>query len=216
MFHLPGNVVSTKFDGIQAIYPVKDSDFEGTAEAVADRLYISKSDYNDFKSFYDANKKLCTVYLFRYQVSDYMAQEATLFERGKILGIETHEKVDTNAYFFQETVNLDFDIIDVTFSSGETKTVIPVVSNPIDVVPDATPPVYTQSDKEPDWLKWLKIIIAVVLIVVLFIIGWPIIHPLLLVLGQAIAGLIKMPFKALGEALRKRRQEEEDNNGEDG
>ena len=219
MLHRPGDTVSTKFDGIQAIYPVKDSDFEGTADAVADRLYISKSDYNDFKSFYDANKKLCTVYLFRYQVSDYIAQEASLFERGKILGIETHDRVDTNAYFFQETVNLDFDIIDVTFSSGETKTVIPVVSNPIDVVPDATPPVYTQSDKEPDWLKWLKIIIAVALVVVLFIVGWPILKPLLIAIGQAIGELIAMPFKALRGALEKRKrkdEEEENNNGEDG
>ena len=148
-----------------------------------------------------------------------MAQEASLFERGKILGIETHDRVDTNAYFFQETINLDFDIIDVTFSNGETNTVIPVVSDPIDVVPDATPPVYTQSDKEPAWLKWLKIIIAVALVVVLFIVGWPLLKPLLIAIGQAIGGLILMPFKALREALKKRKrkdEEEENNNGEDG
>lgn len=219
MFHRPGDVVSTTFDGIQAIYPVKDSDFEGTADAVADRLYISESDYNDFKAFYDANKSLCTVYLFRYQVSDYMAQEATLFERGSFLGMESHEEVDTNAYFFQETVNLDFDIIDVTFSNGETNTVIPVVSNPIDVVPDATPPVYTQSDKEPDWLKWLKIAIVVILILVLVIVGWPILQPLFTLVGQGIVWFVTTPFKALGKAIKKRKrkkEEEENNNGKDG
>ena len=127
--------------------------------------------------------------------------------------------MDSNAFFFQQTVNLDFDIIDVTFSNGSVDTVIPVVSNPIDVIPDATPPVYTQSDKEPAWLKWLKIIIAVILVVVLFIVGWPILQPLLLMAGQAIGGLITSPFKALGKALKKRKrkkEEKENNNGENG
>ena len=219
MFHQQGDVVSTKFDGIQAIYPVKDSDLEGTADAVADRLFISESDYEDFMEFYNANKSLCTVYLFRYQVSDYVAQEATLFERSSFLGIKTWDEVDTNAYFFKETVNLDFDIIDVTFSNGTVDTVIPVVSNPIDVVPDATPPVYTQSDKEPDWLKWLKIIIVILFVVVIIILCWPLLQPLFALIGQGIVWLITAPFKALNKAIKKRKkrkQEEQENNGKDG
>ncbi|MBQ8308248.1 MAG: hypothetical protein IJX96_00265 [Clostridia bacterium] len=91
-----------------------------------------------------------------------IGKEATLFSRGSFLWMDTWEQVDTNAYFFQQTVNLDFDIIDVTFSNGTTETVIPVVANPIDVVPDATSPVYTQSDKEPNWWIWVLIIIAFV------------------------------------------------------
>lgn len=218
MFHRPGDVVSTTFDGIQAIYSVKDSDLEGTKEEVADRLFISESDYEDFKSFYDLNKSLCTVYLFRYQVTDYMAQEASFVEKGSLLGASTLEEIDTNAYFFQETVNLDFDIIDVTFSNGETNTVIPVVSNPIDVVPDATPPVYTQSDKEPDWLKWLKIVIVVILFVVLIIVGWPLLQPLFTLIGQGIVWLVTAPFKAIGNAIkkRKRKKEDEEEYGENG
>ena len=58
--------------------------------------------------FYNANKSLCTVYLFRYQVSDYVAQEATLFERSSFLGIKTWDEVDTNAYFFQGNCKLGF------------------------------------------------------------------------------------------------------------
>lgn len=210
LFHRNGSTVTTKFDGIQAIYPVKDSDLEGTAEEVADRLYIAESDYNDFKDFYNANKSLCTVYLFRYQVSDYMAQEATLFERGSFLGLETWEKVDTNAYFFQETINLDFDIIDVTFSNGTVNTVIPVVSDPIDVVPDATPPVYTQSDKTINW--WL-VLLAIILIIVL-IICLPYLLPHI---GRFIVWLVTAPFKAIGQAIenKRKRKEEEQNNEKD-
>lgn len=95
-----------------------------------------------------------------------IAQEATLLKENTGVFGNTFKDVDTNAYFFQQTVNLDFDIIDVTFSNGSVDTVIPVVSNPIDVIPDATPPVYTQSDKKPNW--WL-IIAALILLVVLIL-----------------------------------------------
>ena len=196
LFKTGGSTVTTLFDGIQAIYPVKASDMEGTAEEVANRLYIAKSDYADFQEYYNANKNLCTVYLFRYQVCDYMAQEATLFERGSFLGAKTWDEVDTNAYFFQETVNLDFDIIDVTFSNGSLDTVIPVVSNPIDVVPDATPPVYTQSDKKPNW--WL--IIAALIALVVLIICLPHWLPYI---GKGLLWLITLPFKLIGKLFKK-------------
>ena len=56
---------------------------------------------------------------------------------------------------------------------------IPVVSDPVDVVQDATPPVYTESDVEW-WEKWLdvaKLIISVLILilavyVVYKVIGW--------------------------------------------
>ena len=197
LFHTGGSMQTTTFDGIQAIYPVKESDMEGTAEEVSDRLYIAKSDYTDFKEYYNANKNLCTVYLFRYQVSDYIAQEATLFKKGKFLGMETWEKVDTNAYFFQETVNLDFDIIDVTFSSESVDTVIPVVSNPIDVVPDATPPVHTQSDKES--YAWL-LILGIGLLIVLFI-CFPELLPIVI---KGVIGFIRRLIKGIGKLFQKK------------
>ncbi len=194
LFKTNGSVVSTKFDGIQAIYPVKASDMTGTKKEVADRLYISEGDYEHFNAFYEANKADSTVYLFRYQVSDYVAQEATLFSRGSFLGIETWEKVDTNAYFFQETVNLDFDVIDVTFSKGVSETVIPVVASPIDIIPNATPPVYTQSDAKPDWWIWFLIIVALMVFVVLS----PILSPIIKIVSEVIC----LPFRLLGKFLK--------------
>ena len=79
---------------------------------------------------------------------------------------------------------MDFDIIDVTFSNGRVNTVIPVVSNPIDVVPDAIPPIYTQSDKAPAWLSWMKTAIKVALAVAFVIIFWPIIKALFKAIGK--------------------------------
>lgn len=198
LFRTGGTTVSTKFDGIQAIYPVKPSDVVGTAKEVSDRLYISESDYEEFKAFYDSNKKTSTTYLFRYQVSDYIAQEATLFSRGSFLWMDTWEEVDTNAYFFQQTVNLDFDVIDVTFSNGTEETIIPVVSSPIDVVPDATPPVYTQSDKKPNWWIWAVVILSLILLAIL--------SPVLSTAIKYLIWVVGLPFKAIGKAIRRRKR----------
>lgn len=185
---------ATTFDGIRAIYPVQASDISGTNAEIAKRLYISESDCEEFKKFYTTNKNLATVYLFRYQTSEYIAQEAALLQKTKnLFGTELWEKVDTNAYFFQETVNLDFDIIDVTFSNGETETILPVVSDPIDVLPEATPPVHTTSDEEPTWLKRLKKALAVIFLCVLVFALLPILPTIL--------DILALPFKAIGKWL---------------
>ena len=105
-------------------------------------------------------------------------------------------RIDSNHYFFQETVNLDFDIIDVTFSNGSVDTVIPVVSNPIDVIPDATPPVLTISDKEPNWLL---IIVAIILLIVL-IAFLPQLFPLIL---KGVLWVVLLPFKLIGKLFKK-------------
>lgn len=199
----PHSVTTTVFEDIKAIYAVQESDLDGTAEDVSKRLYISEADYKDFYDYYYANKNLCTVYLFRYQTSDYIAQEATLYQyypNGSIFTTgRGWQRCDTNAYFFQQTVNLDFDIIDVTFSNGREDTVIPVVSKPIDVVPDATSPVYTQSDKDPAWLAFLKTAVKIALLVVFIIIFWPI---------------IKAFFKAIGKLFT--REDKENKNDKTG
>lgn len=154
---------SETFDGIQAIYAVDtENDLQGTDDEVSQRLYVSAGDVQDLKEFCNAPENAdCTVYLFRYQTTDYIAQEATLFEEGGLYG---WREVDTNAYFFQETVNLDFDIIDVTFSNGEVDTVIPVAMKPIDVVPAATPPVHTTSDVHASWWAYVILVVGEVLI----------------------------------------------------
>jgi hypothetical protein len=128
-------------------------------------------------------------------VSDYIAQEATLFSRGSFLWMDTWEEVDTNAYFFQQTVNLDFDIIDITFSNGAEETIIPIVSSPIDVIHDATPPVYTQSDKEPNWWIWAVVILSLVLLVIL--------APMLSSIFKILIWLIGLPFKGIGKLIRR-------------
>lgn len=90
--------------------------------------------------------------------------------------------------FFQETVNLDFDIIDLTFVKEDVKTVIPVVMSPIDIVHDATPPVYTKSDKNNLGLIFLLILLLLVIIIL-----WPFLPTIL----KFVWGVITFPFKIL-------------------
>ncbi len=53
-----------------------------------------------------------------------------------------------DGYIAQETVFLDFDVITLNFLDGDKEVVVPVVSSPIDVISDITPPV--------DYESWLK------------------------------------------------------------
>ena len=204
LWNLKGDVSTTVFDGIQAIYPVTKDDLLGTKEEVCKRLYISTADYDGFKKYFDENKETATVYLFRYQVSDYISQEASLYKGS---GAFSFKKVDTNGYFFQETVNLDYDIIDVTFSNGEAETVIPVVMSPIDHIPSATPPIHTTSDVRNNWWKILLSVIALIVIIVLLLKFAP-----WLIYG--IGKVIAMPFKALSKACKsgkeRRREKREE------
>ena len=209
-----GDVSTTTFNDIPAIYAVKASDMSGTTSEICKRLYIAESDYLDFKLFYESNKADSTIYLFRYQQSEYLAMEAASWKTDKgsfwegdgIIPTYKPDRIDTNNYFFQETVNLDFDIIDVTFSSDETETVIPVVSSPIDVIHDPTPPVLTISDNE---IAWWKILVVVILALALLIILSPVLSPII----KLLVWLVCLPFKALGKFFkwlwRKRKRDED-------
>ena len=193
-----GITYPSTFDGIKAIYEVTDADFKDDEKATCDGLFLAEQDYTEFKEFYDANKAENVIYLFRYQVTDYIASEAKHFVPETGLGekIGAWNSADTNAYFMQETVNLDFDIIDVTCTKDNVETVLPVVSSPIDNIPDGTPPVHTTSDKSLSWWQILLAVLALILVVWLLLKFAP-------VLVFAVGKVIALPFKAVGAASKK-------------
>ena len=182
------------FDGIQAIYAIDtENDLKGTYDEISQRLYVSAGDVLDLKDFCsDPENADCTIYLFRYQTTDYIAQEATLFKKGGLYG---WTEQDTNAYFFQETVNLDFDIIDVTFSNGEVDTVIPVAMKPVDVVPEATPPAITTTDEPEEWWQIVLMVLALIVLLVVLM-------PVLPYIVKGIIWLVALPFKVLGAVIK--------------
>ena len=192
---------SAAFDGIKAIYEVQEGDFVIRddvldTEETADNLYIAPEDAEVFKAFYDENKADSVVYLFRYQVSDYISAEASLFEPDDFIG-NSWSRTDTNAYFMQETVNLDFDIIDVTFAKDNVDTVIPVVSDPINNIPDGTPPVYTETDENFDWKTLLGIILGAILLIVFL----PLVATLVPYLIKGIVWILLLPVKGVAAII---------------
>ena len=208
-----GITYPSTFDGIKAIYEVTDADVKDDEKATCDGLFIAERDYAEFKEFYDANKAENVVYLFRYQVTDFISSEATHFVPESGLGekIGAWNSEDTNAYFMQETVNLDFDIIDVTCTKDNVETVLPVVSSPIDNIPDGTPPVHTTSDKSLSWWQILLAVLALILVIWLLLKFAP-------VLVFAVGKVIALPFKAVGAANKKtkeRRKEKKEKERED-
>lgn len=191
------------FDGIKAIYEVSDNDFRLSDSENAENLYINSSDYSSFKSFYETNKGDKTIYLFRYKVYDYFEEEVSKLsiEYDWLFGYPNDYSVDhTNAYFFSQTVNLNFDIIDLTFTKNDVDTVIPVVMQPQDFVADATPPVNVTSDVDDIW-EFLKIILGgLALILIIQILG-PFISPIISALLSVIWKCIKIVFSAILSVL---------------
>lgn len=198
------------YNGIEGIREITKEDFESdNADLICQKLYIDRSDYDDFKNFFNiATLSNETVFLLRYQVSDYISEEASTI---KCYGRNVQ---DTNSYFFKETVNLDFDIIDITCCKDGVNTVIACVMSPIDIVHDATKPVYTKSDRTP-WWAWVIIALVafVVILVVLCVIFPRIITPVLSALKTILKGilwLICLPFRGLAALFRtisKRRKQ---------
>lgn len=168
---------------VEAIHEVTDDDILNDKKLTCEKLYISVSDYDEFINYYNSNKAENYVYLIRLGVTDYTSIEASQYEyTTNLFKTEYEKKLDTNAYFFKETALLDFDVIDVTFDNGKIKTVIPCVSDPTDIFPDATPPVNTNSDKDglnflsrfwaalcrgEWWAVLITVIIAVIVIVLI-------------------------------------------------
>ena len=142
-------------------------------------------------------------------MTDFISAEATHFVPESGLGekIGAWNTEDTNAYFMQETVNLDFDIIDVTCTKDNVETVLPVVSSPIDNIPDGTPPVHTTSDARLAWWQILLAVLALILVVWLLLKFAP-------VLVFAVGKVIALPFKAVGAAGKKVKEKRIKDRGE--
>ena len=136
---------------MSAIQDVTYEDMENAASksAFCDAFYVAESDYDELYSYVKTAKAQDeTVYLFRYYQSEYFAVELSegVWETGwytETVGDITrpaygrhYEGKDTNAYLCQMWVQLDFDIIDLTFTKDGVDTVIPVVMSPMDIAAD--------------------------------------------------------------------------------
>ena len=202
-----GSVTDRKSYTMSAIQKVTKDDISAYSDKslFCDKYYIAESDYSDFTDYVKnaANKKE-TVYLFRYYQSEYVSNEATEYKRKTewyLIGgnFGAYDVLDTNAYFAQTWVQLDFDIIDLTFTRDNVETVIPVIMSPMDIVPDLNPPVSTVKDGGLKWWQILLGIIALIFIIWLLLKFAPII---VFAVGKAVT----TPFKAIGAVFKKSKE----------
>lgn len=192
------DIINSDFNDIECVYQVNSNDLLLSKSAMCQKLYIDESDYDDFVNFYNLKDKIepSTVFLFRFDVSDYTSQKATLLEQDwKNSDKVTWNIVDDNAYFFQETAYLDFDIIDITLSNGQFDTVIPVVSSPLDIVSGSTPPLDKYLNETSSWV--IIIIIVLVFIVVIFIVVLLDKVGLLPIVGKGFVFILSLPIRGI-------------------
>ena len=154
--------ITKEYDGIKAIEEV-DYDEIRTADAslISQELYINPDDVATFKDYckaaHDTDK---TVYIFRFSVTDYYATRMSN-RAADVAGAEDC------GYAAQMTVFLNFKIIELTFYDDGNYTVIPVVSDPIDIIPGVTPPLPEAEDT--DWGEVIARILLYFMLVIIVI-----------------------------------------------
>lgn len=185
-----------------------DMDNALSEKQFCDEYFVAESDYDELYSYVKTAKARDeTVYLFRYYQSEYFAVELSegVYETGfytQIVGDMSmpmygrhYEHKDTNAYLCQMWVQLDFDIIDLTFTKSNVDTIIPVIMSPMDIAADGTPPLITNKDG----LAWWQILLAVLALILVIWLLFKFAPIIVLAVGKVIA----LPFKAIGAAGRK-------------
>ena len=179
---------------VAPIQILKASDLTGTNAEIAERLLVNvndvdaiKAEYNNAVTVSGTNDEEKVVVLFRFATSDYYSEAVDIIEpNAGFLWSDKH--YEGEAYIAQESVFFDFDIIQLTFNKDGEYTVIPVVSSPIDIVNDITPPV-----NMPDEVDWWKIALALILVVLLLVL----LAPVLPYIIQGIGWVVMLPVKAV-------------------
>lgn len=128
---------------------IASGDLDGTAHEAAERLLVNEAEIKMLRNKV-ANIGEDKLVLFRFATTDYYSENAVVCKSDIVT--EHHQN---EAYIAQESVFLNFDVIQLTFKRGEEVKVIPVVSNPIDVISPITPkPVYTNG---LPWWIWCTV-----------------------------------------------------------
>ena len=190
-FFLSGKNTTQDYENISPIYQVKAEDLTYGDDYIEDSLYINESDIEDFKAFHQAETaKDRSVVLFRFAVTDYYSQDCYGYQKNT----ENPNRVNSLGkigYAAQETVFLDFDIIQLTFNKEGLYTVIPVVASPLDVIADITVPVVGDGDWFTSLLSKIGYVLLIILAIVLIIAFFPQIITLVV---KLIIWIVKLPF----------------------
>ena len=142
-------------ESIVAIDPiaiVDEADLTLGKASLCEKYLINESDYDDFIAYANANKSGSKIVLFRYRVSDYESQSLYVLEDRLY-----NKNFDDTSYMFRQSIDLDFDIISLTFNKDGNYTVIAAVSDPINVIAPGDPPAdYDDNGWVPKVKSWFE------------------------------------------------------------
>lgn len=207
-------------EALPAVFPT------GSDSQLAEQLFVNVADISKLRSFHTAatvNDE--TVFLFRFAVTDYKCDWLTLYDDKNTawfeiltLGlVQERRQFEGEIYRAQQTVFLDFDIIQLTFNGERGYYAIPVVSDPTDIIADITPPSVDppQQWQLPAWLTLLLALIVGVLLLLILAPFLPTIFSVLMWLIKALFTLITLPFRILKQIIednkkRKKRGENDE------
>ena len=195
-----GDIPEEESRTVAPIEIIEEDDLNGSSEEISERLLINPGDVQSLRDYYDeavtvdpsvpADEEKVVV-LFHFATTDYYSAPVEIWELGTgFLGGDT--KISGQAYRAWESVFFDFDVIQLTFNDDGEYYVIPAVSDPIDIVNAITPPVDMDDD------NWWKIILAVLGLIILLILLWPILPYII----KAVIWVICLPFKAIAAIVR--------------
>lgn len=204
---------------INAIAEVSASDLDGADTDVAERLYINQNDVAALRVDFEETKKTKDhVILFRYGESNYFSIPTATFcmdtEGMDPLDVDDKlaekylswnmKKGKFDGFISQQTCYLDFDIISLKFKKGTVETEIGAVMTPQNVFSDVTPPLditYHNASGLP-WYAWIIIVVLAVLLIILLILFFPVLKPVLALIGKGIWLVISAPFRFIAWVFR--------------
>lgn len=172
------------------IAPIREVTLDDVAETKSDAdiaaaLYISEEDVPALRlACSQAALTGDSVWLFRFAATDYYTEDVY----SKTLGV-----LFPDGYYAEQTVFLDFDIIELTLSKEGVSTIIPVSIDSRDYVGGVTAPTDIGSD-----LSWVKVVIGLVALIVLILVLW---NPIIKLI-ESFGGLINNTAADVGQLKR--------------
>ena len=179
---------------VAPIQILKESDLNGTDAEIAERLLININDVPALKAEYfnaatvsGVNDEEKAVVLFRFATSDYYSEAVDIIQLDEgFLWSDKH--YEGEAYIAQESVFFDFDIIQLTFNKDGEYAVIPIVSSPIDIINNITPPT-SFTDETSVWKTVLALLLVILLLVLL--------APILPYIIRGMVWIVTLPIKLI-------------------
>ena len=161
---------------IKPIEKIEENTTLTTANNLSNLYMVNNNDADKFKTWAQNSYASGNVpYIFHFAVTDYFSAYGGLFDGENLL-------LKDSVVHATETVFLDYDIIQLTFSKDEVYTVIPVIQTPIDIYSDFTSP---KDGADNIFMAWFCAVVGGILGLVMFIIDLKALSALLRIKGWA-------------------------------